>query len=336
MNDYHKIKDMIDLDVRLDSSLEDDDYGYLSRLQQLEKHTLVPLNLENNLDDYLSRRNDVLELLQTEEALNYATNALIHRLYRRGYDYIELSITPVLHTKSGLTVRRVIDCILDAVDEAMEKCPDILVNLVIFCRKEGENKENFEVITNALKFKNKGVVAIGFEGGYGRTLSFYLPSFRRIKKGGLPIAFELHDRLENDEAIHKLIKYGVNRIIAPYGYQLNSDLIQKVFSNNVYFEYRPYHDVINGYMEKIQDLPLKYNYQYGLNAFVAGCSYTICSSSLINNFYELQKAGLIDKETIRNSVSLSIQASFASLNEKARLVKNFVKDFEFFYRKTID
>ena len=327
---------MIDLDVRLDSSLEDDDYGYLSRLQQLEKHTLLPLTFENNIDDYLSRREEALELLQTEEALNYAVNSLIHRLYRRGYDYIELSLTPVLHTKCGLSVRRVIDTVLDAVDEAMEKCPEILVNLVIYCRKEGENKENFEVIDNALKFKDKGVVGIGFEGGYGRPLSSYLPSFRRIKKGGLPIAFELHDKLENDEAILKLIKYGVKRIIAPYGFKLSNALIQNIFSSNVYFEYRPIHDVIYGLNEKIQDLPLNWYYQHGLNAFVSGCSYTISDSSLISNFYLLQKEGLISKEDVRNSVSLSIQASFASLHEKSELVKKFVKDFEFFYSKTID
>lgn len=328
---------MIDLDVRLDSSLTDEDYGYLSRLQHLENKQLTPLVMgENNKADYIVAREYALELLQTEDAIRFAMNSLVHRLARQGYLYVEIGITPYLHKKSGLTDRRIINAALRGMYDGLKLCENIDANLIVYCHRQAPNRENIATVDLATSYKEDKVVAIGLEGDDSRPVMAYQTIFRHARKNGYPVVVEIGGTYNSNASIIKAVELGAKRIISPYKLELTNELISYFNAKNVSFIFRPIHDVINEYYAKIEDLPLKSLWSYGFKGFIAGGSLGICNSSAFNNYYELLTRGMINKTEIQRSIYLANLASFASEHEKSKFTRKSVRDFEEYYSKLIN
>jgi len=179
---------MIDLNVRLDSSLTEDEYGYLCRSQNLNPKEVLPNPLTYNFvtatkEKYQAVREFALSLLQNEEAITFAISSLIHRLFNEGYYYLEIALTPVLHTKNGLSQRKVLKAALVGLNDALEKCPDIEANIVLYCHRQATEEENLETTKLALEFKDERVVALGLEGDdKDHPIGEYEKLFARCKK----------------------------------------------------------------------------------------------------------------------------------------------------------
>ena len=325
---------MIDLDVRLDSSLLDEDYGYLSRLQNLEKHTLSPLTLTNNRKDYLKAREEALELLQSTEAIEYAMDSLIHRLARHGYIYVEVGLTPILHTKGGLTIRRVVNAALTGMFKALEKCENIEANLILYCDRNASLADNTAVADIAMKNKGNKVVAVGLEGDdKDHPISEFQKLFRHIRKSEMPIVLELSNHYNNNASILRAIDMGVTRIISPYHIETNPEMNAKFFEKGITFEYRPTHDLINEYYKNNEELALKSLFAQGLPCFIAGCSYGICDASIINEGHRLINDFDFKVEELLRTFSASIYYSFATAHEKSQTVRRFGTQYPQFVGK---
>lgn len=322
---------MIDLNVRLDSSLNDEDYHYLSRLQQLDNVEITPLLVnDHHRDDYLSAREKALGLLQSGDAINYAIRSLIHRLYREGCLYAEITVTPTLHLKSGLILSKLFKALLGGLYDALDKCPDMDANIIVNLERSCTYRENLQVVDYILKLQESKIVAIGLEGDdKGHPLSSYQRLFASVKKANIPLVIELGNKYNSNEVIERAIKKGAKRIIAPYGLELDNKLLMLLRQNNVYLEFRPTFDLINDLCEKMEDLPLKSLIYRGYPYYIAVCSYTICNSSLAKELKSLCLA----REEMQMLFNTMISAAFISTIKQAKLIRYYAEDFPRFYSK---
>ena len=329
---------MIDLDVRLDSSLLDDEYGYLSRLQQKEtKDIKVLIPGENNREDYLKARETYLEVLQTEDAIKWAITSLIHRLYRQGSYYLEIAITPYLHQKEGLTNRRILNAALNSMYQAMNACPGIECDLVVYCHRQAPNADNLELVNLLVEYKGERIAAMGLEGDdIGAPLNNYQTLFRRASKAGLPIFIELPTVNADQKYIDKAISLGAKRIIAPYCLEFDRQKVIEYGSKQIYFEFRPTFDIINGYLEKYEDLPLKkYWSECQFPGFIAGCSYGLCEATLVHECVIVQQKNDFKPSDVQHALYNASLARYGTLHEKSKLAANLTKNFVNFHKKTV-
>lgn len=317
---------MIDLDVRLESSLGELDYGYLYRLQGLAKKEECILSFpENNRDDYIKTRESVLELLQTEDALRYAFASLLSRLEREGHVYVEISFNPYLHTKGGLSVEEVTKIAVDILRISLDTY-NIDANIILYSQRSTPLEITDKIATLAYRNRFNKVIGFGLEGDTDEVpLTRFTKIFNRMKKNNFPVVVELPKKLLTITELNRAIKFGARRIISCYGIDFTDKDIFTLNDRGIQIEYRFSHDLINGYMEKEEEFPLKSLWFRGFNGFLAGCSYSICGASLENEYKKLIAKNIFTPDMVRFALTKSLDALFVPVREKSKIAQHYAK-----------
>lgn len=333
---------MVDLNVRLDSSLNEDEYRYLAHLQNVNIEETYPNSLVFNYqtgtkEDYENVRKFALSLLQNEEAIEFAIMSLIHRLFNEGYYYLEIALTPYLHQDNKLSQRKILKAALRGINDALEKCPGMDVNLVLYCHRQASEEYNLETVKLALEFRDERVVAVGLEGDdKDHPIGEYESLFARCKKVDYPVVIALGSHYNSNNSILKAAQIGAKRITSPYRVELNTDTFRILMERKVFFEFTPSYDVVYKNLAKYEEFPIKRLWTTGYQAFVSGCSYGILDASLKKEFIHLGQHCGFTRDDVYHSLYLSIQASFMrNLKERNRILKRVIEDFDYFYNKTI-
>lgn len=97
--------------------------------------------------------------MQSKENLKRITFELLEDASRENVKYIEIRFAPLLHTQKGMSVKNIIEGIIEGIREA-ESIYDIKGNLILGCMRTMTSKEALLVIEEGKSFVNKGVVAV--------------------------------------------------------------------------------------------------------------------------------------------------------------------------------
>ena len=333
---------MIDLNVRLDSSLNEDEYRYLAHSQGINIDETFPqcrcFNFKTaTREDYDNIRKFALSLLQTEEAIQFAISSLIHRLFNEGYYYLEIPFTPYLHQGNKLTQKKILKALLTGLNDALEKCPGIDANIILYCHRDASEEFNTETTKLALEYRDERVVAVGLEGDdKNHPIGEFEKLFARCKRSNYPVVIDLDKHYNSNNSILKAAQIGAMRIVSPYKLALNTETFRILLERGVHFEFTPSMDIVNKYWPDFESFPIKSLWSRGTQAFIAGSSYSILDASLTKEFIHLGKHNSFTREDVNHSLYISLQAAFTrSIHERNRIMKKVIADFDYFYNKII-
>jgi adenosine deaminase len=177
-----------DLHCHLDGSLRIPTIIDLARKDRIELPSFNEdelrkiLRVQENHPDLNSLLNlfDItLSVLQTEEALYRAAFELVEDTAEENVKYLEVRYSPILHTRKGLTLIRVMDAVLEGLRDARKKFGT--KNGVIVCGIRQISPEvSLKLAELAVAYKYRGVVGFdlaGIEDQYparDHTEAFYL------------------------------------------------------------------------------------------------------------------------------------------------------------------
>ena len=332
---------MIDLNVRIDSSLNEDEYRFLAHSQNINIDEVFPkplvLNYQAKEEDYKELRDFALSLLQTEEAITFAVSSIIHRLFNQNYYYLELALTPYLHSKNKLTQRKILKAALIGINDALEKCPGMDVNLVLYCSREASEDYNTETARLAIEYRDERVVAVGLEGDdKDHPIGEYEKLFARCKVINYPIVIELGKHYNNNNSILKAAQIGAKRIVSPYRLELVNETFQILQAKGVYFEYNPSFDVVNSNIKSYEAFPIKEFWKKGYPCYIASHASGILDASLTKEFLNLSRTINFTRDDVYHSLYLSLQSAFMrNMRERNRVMKRVIDEFDYFYNKTV-
>lgn len=331
---------MIDLDVRIDSSLQEDDYRYLADLAKVPLKDDFPNGYVLRYDtatkeDYDNARRLALMYLQSEEAIKYAVKSVISRLYKNNYVYVELSFTPWLYSRNNYRQHQLISFVVDTVMEEMEKHEGLVVNIVLYCHRDAPLAYNKETVKFARLFMNGRVVGVGLEGeDSGKKVSSYKALFEPARNAGLPIAIELGHNYNSNLSILHALDLGAKRIIAPYKIEKDMKTIQELHKHNAHLEFRPSLDIMYGFNDKIENLHLREYVESGLPVFISGCAYYIADASMERECTHLIHSDDFKRHELQQLLLNGLAAGFEkNLKVKAKVIKEYTKLFDDFYFK---
>ena len=331
---------MIDLDVRIDSSLQEDDYRYLADIAKVPlpedfPHGYVLSYDKASKEDYINARRLALMYLQSEEAIKYAVKSVITRLYKANYVYIELSFAPWLYSRNNYRQHQLISFVVDTVNEEMEKHPGLVVNIVLYCHRDAPIAYNRETVKFARLFMNGRVVGVGLEGDdNGKKISSYKALFEPARNAGLPIAIELGNNYNSHLSILHALDIGAKRIIAPYKIERDLKTAQELNKRHAYLEFRPSLDIIYGYNDKIENIKLRDYLYAGLPVFISGSAYYIADASMERECTHLIHSDDFKRHEIQQLLLNALSGAFEKdLRVKAKVIKEYTKLFDDFYFK---
>lgn len=131
--------------------------------EKVEELLVVPSECDS-LDTYLKRFDLPILLMQNRENLKRISYELIEDVNRENVKYIEIRFAPLLHTEGGLSVREVIESILEGMKEG-ERDFNVKSNLIICIMRDHDLESGYKLVEECKEFIGKGLVGIDLAGG---------------------------------------------------------------------------------------------------------------------------------------------------------------------------
>jgi len=191
MKDWEQ--DKTDLHLHLDGSLPWSVIPKLADLSDIEidsaslKESFMVKKGCTSLEEYLKCFELPGRLLQTEECLSEAAQALIEDLYKEQVKTAEIRFAPQLHKRKGLRGEQIVESILDGIQKGLQECSGMKCGLILCMMTMGQHRENEETVELAGKYRSAGVVAIDRAGAESaESLENYRELFAKASKMDLP------------------------------------------------------------------------------------------------------------------------------------------------------
>ena len=315
----------VELHLHLDGSLNIDDIKQKYDLNDLDvKEKMIADEKCRNLNDYLTKFDFPISILQKKAELRDNTIHLFNMLKEQNVIYAEVRFAPQFHTKDGLTQDEVVDTVINAMKEV-----DIRAQLILCVMRGNDNKEeNIESVNVAKKYIGKGVCAVDLAGAEAifKTSEFE-ELFNYVKESGIP--FIIHaGEADGPESVKDALSYGAKRI--GHGVRAIEDdqLLQYIKDNNITLEVCPTSNIQTCICSDYESHPIFKLYDYGIKTTINTDNMTVSNTTLENEYNRLIETG---KMSINDIIAMnlnSIDAAFIDDNEKAKLKQIYLGEIK--------
>ena len=322
---YNKIENMtclVELHLHLDGALSVDNCKKIAKMQNIDvpdddvilKKTNVDADCRN-LNDFLTKFEFPVSLLQTAVGIKNAVKNLGDELRNQGIIYAEIRFAPQLLTRNGMTQEQVLKSAIEGI-EATKLC----CNLICCCMRGNDNYDkNIETIMVASKYLGKGVVGVDLAGAEGLyPTKEFEDIFKYAKELNIP--FTIHaGEADGSNSVKTAINFGAQRIGHGVRSSEDAQLVEEIARKKIVLEICPTSNICTSIYEKIEDIPIKEFIDKGVIITVNTDDPAVCNTTLKK---ELKKLASSFDLTYNDIVKLqinAINASFASKEVKSKI-----------------
>lgn len=317
---------MIELHMHLDGSLSIDNCKKLAKLQNINiteeeiRNKMVVSKGCHDLNEFLTKFELPISLLQTSEAIKTAVMNLQEELLEQGIIYVEIRFAPGLHTRNELSQEDVIKAAIEGINSSKLRS-----NLILCCMRGNNNHdENMETVRLAKKYLGNGVCALDLAGAEGLyPTKDYEDIFKYANELGVP--FTIHaGEADGPSSVYDAIRFGAKRI----GHGVRSiedpNLVQLIKDKGITLEICPTSNICTSVYEKISDMPIKRFIDNGVNITINTDDPSICNTTLKNELNLVSEIFNLSDKDIKRLQLNAINASFAS-DEIKNEIKELIK-----------
>ena len=284
---------MIDLHLHLDGSLTPAEIIELSRLSGVELPTydedrlrsLLTFDGRGTLNDYLTKFELPLSVMQSAECVEYAVRSLAKRLLNMGYTYAEIRFAPALHTAKGASQEEIV---VGAVKGLLKE--DFPFNLILCCMRGRSREENIRTVELAADLAGGfGVVGVDLAGAEALyPTEDYKEVFSLASRLGVGITIHAGEAA-GEESIRAALDFGAYRI--GHGCALKSkDLIDRIKINDILLEVCPTSNVQTGAAKSIADHPIKRFLDEGIPVALCSDNMTVSDTDVPREWAKVKEA----------------------------------------------
>lgn len=301
----------IDLHVHLDGSLSFDMARELANIQGMEiksekelKKLMVAPKDCRDLNDYLTKFDYPLKLLQTEKAITYSVYELLKIQKLQGLVYSEIRFAPQLHTRKGLSQEQIVAA-------ALRGTQGFSCGLILCCMRGANNQAmNLETLEAAEKYMGKGVVALDLAGAEALfPTENFEELFRKAGKKGIP--FTIHaGEAAGPESIWKALEFGASRI--GHGVRCLEDkvLVQRLAQDQIPLELCPTSNMNTKVFDNITRYPIMGFLDEGIKVTINTDNMTVSNTTLRKEFQLVADTFRLNKTEIERLMKNAAESIF--------------------------
>ncbi|EGG81150.1 adenosine deaminase [Lachnospiraceae bacterium 2_1_46FAA] len=271
-----------------------------------------------NLAEYLEKFDLPLQCLQTEEGLKKASKAFLMDLQKDNVQYVEVRFAPLLSVNEHLNCRRVIQSVIEGLEEAKKEC-NIFYNVIACAMRHHSEEENLEMMKVAREFLGEGLCAVDLAGNEAAfPMENYVELFGEAKKLGLPFTIHAGEcgRVEN---VIQSVECGAARIGHGIALRGNRDGIALCKEKGIGIEMCPISNLQTKAVQNPSEYPLREFIDAGLRVTINTDNRTVSNSSLQKEMEFVKKQyGITDDELIKLTGN-AIDVAFAEDSVKEEL-----------------
>lgn len=323
---------MIDLHLHLDGSLSCQTVWTLAQQQ----HITLPVQTAEALKPFLTAPPDCpdlatylkcfqipLSVLQTPDAVCYATRELCQTLQQQGLLYAEIRFAPQLHTASGATMEQMVEAAARGVQESGFDARLILCAM----RAEGLEEQNLQTVRLAKDFLGKSVVGVDLAGDEARyATQQFSPVFELARQ--LEVPFTVHaGEAAGSDSVRAAVEAGARRI----GHGLNAagdpELMDQIMRQQIAIEMCPSSNFQTKAVQQAEQYPLKRWLQSGVLVTINTDNLTVSDTCLRDEYRLIELIYGLTREEKQTLVRHAVQASFLPEAEKKALAARVEQAF---------
>lgn len=237
---------LIELHLHLDGSLRPETVWELAKEQNIK----LPANTVDEvrdqmqvpedcrtLEEYLTRFDLPLLVLQTREALERAAFELTEDLAKEWVTYAEIRFAPQLSIKGGMTQEQAVEAAIEGVKRGMEQYPSIRVGLILCCMRGEDNEEwNLQTVEAAKKYLGDVVCAVDIAGAESLyPTERFAPVFEKVREYGLPSTIHAGEAA-GPESMKTALAFGAKRIGHGVAAVEDPELVRRLIEEQITLE----------------------------------------------------------------------------------------------------
>lgn len=322
---------MIDLHLHLDGSLSIDDMLTLAKMNHVDENTILKEKIHadeeiKNLDDYLSRFELPLSLLQNAASITFATYSLFKRLSEQGLIYAEVRLAPSLMTRNGLSQHQVVAASIKGLEMAKDETL-MPGQLILSCMRCVDLATNLETIDVAKYFFKKGVCGVDLAGSES---SFDTSLFKKVfeKANQYDLSITIHaGEASGPSSVWDAIKMGARRI--GHGVRSIEDpmLMEFLATTKIPLELCPTSEVDTHAIDSYSSLPIRQFMKKGIIVTINTDDMTISNITLEKEYKKLINTFKLSEDEVKTLIKNSIKASFLEEDQKDYLLEILEKKY---------
>ena len=261
-----------DLHVHLDGSLRLETILDLAQKDGIELPSRDPDELrramhlgENcgSLVEYLKAFDVTLRVMQTEESLYRIAYELAEDAARENVLYMEVRYSPMLHTRKGLKLTRVIESVLGGLKAAREVY-GVESNLIVCGIRNVSVESSLEMAELAVAYKGRGVVGFDLAGAeYDHPAKHHKPAFQLVRDNNINVTIHAGEAFGPESIAQAIHVCGAHRIGHGCRLREDGDLLHYLNDHRIPLECCPSSNVQTGAVRALASHPLKLYYDLG-------------------------------------------------------------------------
>lgn len=287
-------------------------------IDEIKKLSKVPHDC-TSLDEYLKRFDLPLKVMQSKESLKRISFELLEDASKENIKYIEIRFAPLLHIQKGLSVKSIIESVVEGIRDA-ESLYDIKGNLILGCMRTMTSKEALLVIEEGKSFINKGVVAVDLCGPEKEGFcSEYEEAFKLARDYGYKITVHAGEAASGKNVLDAINILKADRI--GHGIKINGkkEVYDLVKNKKVLLEICPTSNIQTKTVDSYKKHPFYDFYKDNLHVSINTDNRTVSDISLnseLNLIFDIFNLNLEDYKIIYKN---TVEASFADKETKKYL-----------------
>lgn len=309
----------IELHVHLDGSVRIETLAKLANIsiEEAKKASIAP-NKCLDLNDYLTRFDLPIKVMQTYDNIKLVAKELAEDLKKDNVVYAEIRFAPQQHLNS-LTLDQVVEAALEGLEEV-----DIKTKLLLSMMRHDSIEKNKEIIDLAKRHSGKvaGVDLAGAEALYPT------PNFKELfeyaKK--LDVPFTIHaGEADGINSINAAIDFGAKRIGHGIRCIEDQETLDRLKNEKILLEICPTSNVQTNVVDNYSLHPFYELYKKGVKVSINTDNRTVSNVSLTDEYNNLSNAFYLTPHDFININKDTLNYTFTTDIEKQEILKKLIK-----------
>ncbi|HEX6272658.1 MAG TPA: adenosine deaminase [Polyangiaceae bacterium] len=326
-----------DLHVHLDGSLRLQTILDLAREERID----LPANDEvglraaigcgnqfGSLVEYLRGFDITLRVMQTEEALERIAFELAEDAHRENVLYMEVRYAPMLHTRRGLKLTRVVEAVLAGLRRARETY-GVKSNVILCGIRNISAESSYQMAELAVAYKGRGVVGFDLAGAEADfPPKHHRKAFQLVRDNNINCTIHAGEAYGPESIAQAIHVCGAHRIGHGCRLRENGDLLHYVTDHRVPLECCPSSNVQTGAVSSLDTHPLKLYFDLGVRVTVNTDNRLITDTSVSKELFLVHRSMGVPFSDIKSIVIAGFKSSFQPFHERQAMLRRVAAELD--------
>lgn len=281
-----------------------------------------------SLVEYLRGFEVTLSVMQTEHALERIAFELAEDAHRENVRYMEVRYAPMLHTRRGLKLTKVVEAVLLGLQRA-RSVYGIKANVIICGIRNISAESSYGMAELAVAYKNRGVVGFdlaGAEADY--PAKTHRAAFDLVRANNINCTIHAGEAYGPESIAQAIHICGAHRI--GHGCRLgeNGDLLRYVNDHRIPLECCPSSNVQTGAVRSLRNHPLKRYFDLGLRVSINTDNRLITDTTVSRELWLVHTEMSVPFSDIKAMVLAGFKSSFLPFHEKQAMLRQVATELE--------